>query len=415
MMFLSFEAMGGMNHCGRLYGLILAKRDSMLPYWIRLPLLLLFFYAGQVWAVNLPGLQTHGDAVVFRISKDLPTRDIFTLINPERLVVDQLNTAGTLLALREWKKNHPALPCITEIRAGLKPAHQARLVIEVSPSCKANLMKQAHYVEWTVSPNTNIPITRLQQVSTSIQPHPIDSAKKEMPSQKKQMIVVIDPGHGGKDPGATGRKGTHEKTIVLEIARQLAVLLNKSPRYHAILTRNSDYYIPLRDRLLIARKQSADLFISIHADAFSNTKARGSSVYALSQRGATSEAARWLAQNENASERMGGVELDNKSKLLRSVLINLSQTASVRDSLSIGSSILYSLNQVNLLHHRRVEQAAFVVLKSPDIPSLLIETGFLSNRHEEKLLNSPSQQRIIAKAIYEGINKYFNVYKYSHV
>ncbi len=234
---------------------------------------------------------------------------------------------------------------------------------------------------------------------------PVLSSKA--PKSKRNIVVVIDPGHGGKDPGATGRRGTHEKNIVLHIARYLQAILNKQPGFHAVLTRRGDYYIPLRGRLAIARRYKADMFISIHADAYQNRNAYGASVFALSRRGATSEAARWLAARENQSELMGGVELADKGSLLKSVLINLSQTATIRASLHIGQALLHSLGSISRLHHSTVEQAAFVVLKSPDIPSLLVESGFVSNSREELRLRSARYQHRLAKALMRGITRYF--------
>ncbi|MDF1655738.1 MAG: N-acetylmuramoyl-L-alanine amidase [Coxiellaceae bacterium] len=234
------------------------------------------------------------------------------------------------------------------------------------------------------------------------------------PQKLRQVVIVIDPGHGGKDPGATGRRGTHEKNVVLSISRQLQRLINQQRGFKAVLTRTGDYYLSLRKRLAIARKYKADMFIAVHADAYKNRKAHGASVYALSERGATSEAARWLAQRENKSELMGGVELSGKGHLLRSVLIDLSQTATISASLKIGNDMLHSLRRVTSLHHSVVEQAAFVVLKSPDIPSLLVETGFISNRHEENNLRSVRYQKRIANALMLGIKRYFVTYPPRH-
>lgn len=223
----------------------------------------------------------------------------------------------------------------------------------------------------------------------------------------RKVVVIIDPGHGGKDPGATGARGSHEKDIVLAVAKNLYAFLKEHPGIDPELTRNDDYFVPLRGRLKLARKGRADLFLAIHADAYKNLDARGVTVFALSERGATSEAARWLAQKENYSE-LGGVELSDKSYLLRSLLLDLSQTATIRDSVQFGYSELQALSKVARLHEPFVEQAPFVVLKSPDIPSLLIETGFISNAEEELLLNNPHYQKQIAKALMEGILSYLH-------
>jgi N-acetylmuramoyl-L-alanine amidase len=230
------------------------------------------------------------------------------------------------------------------------------------------------------------------------------SPKKTQP----HVVVVIDPGHGGKDPGATGPRGTHEKDVTLAISATLQKLINSIHGMHADLTRSGDYYLSLRQRLDVARQDKADLFIAIHADAYDNTTATGASVYALSERGATSEAARWLAERENYSE-LGGVKhFSDKSYLVRSVLLDLSQTVTITESLQIGRMMLAVLSQVTPLHHDEVEQARFVVLKSPDIPSLLVETGFITNPEEERLLVKPSFQYKMARAIAMGVVNYFN-------
>ena len=230
---------------------------------------------------------------------------------------------------------------------------------------------------------------------------------KYSPQKLRKIVIVIDPGHGGKDPGAIGKSGVHEKYIVLQISHDLYKDINDTYGFKAYLTRKTDVFLRLRQRLAVARRYRPNLFVAIHADAFLNDKASGASVFALSQRGATSEAARWLAVRENASELVGGVELSDKSHMLRSVLIDLSQTATIGSSMQIGQTILHSLGRKAKLHHKRVEQAAFVVLKSPDIPSLLIETGFLSNRREEYLLRKSSYRKKIAAAIAYGIVTYF--------
>ena len=222
-----------------------------------------------------------------------------------------------------------------------------------------------------------------------------------------KVIVVIDPGHGGKDPGATGPAGTHEKKVVLSIAKRLQSAINSNPGFKAVLTRGDDRYLTLRYRLALAREYHGDMFVAIHADAFINDSASGASVFALSSRGATSEAARWLAQRENQSEIMGGVDLADKDPTLRSVLIDLSQTATISASLQMGSGIISNLRDVVPMHVNHVEQAAFVVLKSPDIPSLLIETGFISNPDEEQQLLMRTHQQQLADAIAKGIVQYF--------
>jgi N-acetylmuramoyl-L-alanine amidase len=248
-----------------------------------------------------------------------------------------------------------------------------------------------------------------QEDSNEVQVPVVTSLNSDEKAKRysSKVIVVIDPGHGGKDPGATGPAGTHEKKVVLAIAKRLQSAINSNPGFKAVLTRGDDRYLSLRYRLALAREYHGDMFVAIHADAYINASASGASVFALSSRGATSEAARWLAQRENQSELMGGVDLADKDPTLRSVLIDLSQTATISASLQMGSGIMAQLRQVVPMHVNHVEQAAFVVLKSPDIPSLLIETGFLSNPTEEQQLIMASHQEQLADAMANGIVQYF--------
>lgn len=240
----------------------------------------------------------------------------------------------------------------------------------------------------------------------------IMSASKKVAKKttiNRKLVVVIDPGHGGRDSGAVGKNGITEKTIVLNIAKKLARRINSTKQMRAVLTRSGDDYVSLRERLLIARKNRADVFIAIHADAYMHDRASGVSIYALSPQGATSEAARWLAQQENHSE-LGRVELNelsDQSEMLRSIMIDLAQTATIKDSLQLGNHVLDIMNDFSKMHRKQVEQAPFVVLKSPDIPSILVETGFITNRHEEIRLASDHYQQKLADAVFNGINAYF--------
>lgn len=248
------------------------------------------------------------------------------------------------------------------------------------------------------------------------------AVREEKPIPAKNLIhletkphiftVVIDPGHGGKDSGARGQRGTNEKDVVLAIAKKLAYQINQKPNMRALLTRTGDYFVPLRQRLKLARKGDADLFVAIHADAFFNANAKGASVYALSEHGATSEAARWLSQRENYAV-LDDVKLNalqDRSPMLRSVLIDLAQTATIKDSMRLGTRVLAALDDVSSLHKGNVEQAPFMVLKSPDIPSVLVETGFISNPMEELRLASSSYQDQIAHALCHGIDIYVRKY-----
>ncbi|MDI1309532.1 MAG: N-acetylmuramoyl-L-alanine amidase [Methylotenera sp.] len=224
----------------------------------------------------------------------------------------------------------------------------------------------------------------------------------------RQIIIAIDAGHGGEDPGARGASGSREKDVTLMIAKKLKEKIDHEPNMRGVLTRDSDFFIPLHGRVVKARNMQADLFVSIHADAFTNPAARGSSVFALSERGATSAGARYLAKKENESDLIGGVSLDDKDPLLARTLLDLSQTATINDSLKLGKAVLTQIGAINTLHARRVEQAAFAVLKSPDIPSILVETAFISNPEEERRLNDPQYQDKLVTSILTGIKKYFS-------
>lgn len=264
-------------------------------------------------------------------------------------------------------------------------------------------------------------------VAEAIKPEPAkpDSAKYEAKSNQnakpeevvnlkpltkdslREIVIAIDAGHGGEDPGARGANGSHEKDITLMVAKRLKAKIDNEPGMRGVLTRDGDYFIPLHGRVVKARKLQADLFVSIHADAFTNQAARGSSVFALSERGATSASARYLAKKENESDLIGGVSLDDKDPVLARTLLDLSQTATINDSLKLGKAVLGHIGEINTLHKNHVEQAGFAVLKSPDIPSILVETAFISNPEEERKLNDEAYQDKLVGSILAGIKKYF--------
>ncbi len=235
----------------------------------------------------------------------------------------------------------------------------------------------------------------------------IKRAAPRDPSKLRDLIIAIDAGHGGEDPGTIGRKGTREKDVVLAIAKELNNLIKRERGMRPVMVRRGDYYVGLRKRTKIAREQRADLLVSIHADSFKDPRVRGSSVYVLSQNGASSEASRWLAEQENAADLVGGVSLDDKDDLLASVLLDLSQTATLSASTDVGTSVLKELGVFGKTHKRRVQRAGFMVLKSPDIPSILVETAYLSNPKEEKRLRTRAHQRKLAKAMAAGVRSYF--------
>ncbi len=324
----------------------------------------------------------------------------FFLKNPNRFVFDISGDYGFYNQVSaELLRNTP----IEKIHFAIHPNHQLRVVFVLKPNLKAQLKLFS-----AISTGNKYRLIA-ELISKSIRPAISSTSQIMLPkiAATRQIMIVIDPGHGGKDPGAIGRLGTKEKDVVLSIAKKLQYLINQQPGFKAELTRSGDYYLSLRQRLAIARQHKADMFIAIHADAYRDHKAGGASVFALSRRGATSEAARWLALRENQSELMGGLELADKEDMLRSVLINLSQTATIQASLYVGQNLLGNLHRITSLHHSQVEQAAFVVLKSPDIPSLLMEMGFLSNSQEEHKLRNEIYQQHLAQATMWGIRQYF--------
>jgi N-acetylmuramoyl-L-alanine amidase len=239
------------------------------------------------------------------------------------------------------------------------------------------------------------------------QPGPAAPTAAQKDRINRLTVVAIDPGHGGEDPGAIGPSGLKEKDVVLQVALLLRDRLNSRPGMRAMLTRDADFFVPLKDRVAKARRVQADLFVSIHADAFLNPEARGASVFALSQGGATSAAARWMAQKENAADVVGGVNAATKDTQVLRTLLDMSTTAQIKDSLRVGNEVLSRIGKVGRLHKRHVEQAGFAVLKAPDIPSILVETAFISNPDEEDKLRDPDYQKRLVEALYTGIERYF--------
>lgn len=250
-----------------------------------------------------------------------------------------------------------------------------------------------------------------QPTAPQAQPRPPakgkDAAGNNSGKVTRMVTIALDPGHGGEDPGATGATGVHEKDIVLEIAKRLKARLEDLPNTRVMLTRDADFFVPLGQRVEKARKVQADLFVSIHADAFIQASARGSSVFVLSEKGASSSAARWLANDQNKADLIGGINLGSQDKQLASVLFDLSTTAQINDSLKLGKAVLSEIGGINRLHKGSVEQAGFAVLKAPDIPSILVETAFISNPEEEARLKDDAYQNQLADAITKGIKRYF--------
>jgi N-acetylmuramoyl-L-alanine amidase len=334
--------------------------------------------------------------VVFDLSAPLD-HTLFMLKNPDRVVVDLRNVrlAGDVPQAEEQDR------LLARIRAGAQPGGDLRVVFDLRGQVRARsflLKPSANYGHRLV----------IDLQAQNKQPSPLPASKPgTMPGAPRDLIVALDPGHGGEDPGATGPARTREKDVVLDIAERLKSLIDREPGMRAVLTRKGDYYVGLRRRMELARAHGADLFVSIHADAFNDKRVHGSSVYILSHNGASSEAARWLAEQENAADLVGGVSLDDKDEVLASVLLDLSQTATISASTDVATRVLGELKSVGKTHKRHVERAGFMVLKSPDIPSILVETAFLSNPEEERKLKSSRYQRRLAQAVLEGIKAYF--------
>ncbi len=349
----------------------------------------------------------------------------FSLSKPNRFVVDVLDVVRT--------GSKPAIDFshtpIKNIRTGIRKGTDLRMVIELEEKVtgKAFVVPPSGGKGHRLVVEFDAPESKYVAVENKPAPAPAKSHAVEMQSApvvketprlitkkeivkrapERDLVIAIDAGHGGVDVGASGHRGTREKDVVLAIAKRLEALINKEPGMQALMIRDDDYFVSLRNRINKARTHRADMFISIHADAFPDKRAKGSSVYALSQHGATTEAARFLADSENASDLIGGVTLDDKDELLASVLLDLSQNATIEASLDVGGRVLNGLKTVGKVHKHRVEQAGFAVLKSPDIPSILVETAFISNPAEEKNLTTAAYQQKLATAMLKGIRSYF--------
>lgn len=363
----------------------------------------------------------------------------FLLENPNRLVVDlpglTLNEALNSLV----SKIKPNDPYIETLRIAQNRADVVRLVIDLKQKIAPQVFTLKPvgdyqyrlvldlYPEVAKDPllaliensaddplagviaqiDENKPDAPVPTVKGQKQPSlPKAIAKKPAPRGDRPILIAIDPGHGGEDPGASGSMGTKEKHIVLSIATRLRDLINNKPNMRAYMTRDSDFFVPLQVRVQKSRRVKADLFVSIHADAFANKSARGTSVFALSRSGATSASARYLAKKENAADSIGGIDFSTHDKATAKVLLDMTTNAQINDSLEIGHKVLNALSQINGIHSRRVEQAGFAVLKSPDTPSILVETAFISNPQEEKFLRNKSNQQKLAAGILKGIEAY---------
>lgn len=388
--------------------------------------------------------------------------NVFTLSAPNRVVID-IDGAHMATALNDVAN---ARTPIRSLRAGNRGAEQIRIVLEMnsdvtpksfllapnqtyghrlvldlfdqanggsvatsapvaSPVPASSTPKSAPAESTALPPASQFRITKISPSGAAsspvsqpvapppVQTTPVNTAKASAAHRtqgRRDVVIALDAGHGGEDPGAIGPNGLQEKGVVLEIARKVQHLINQEKGFRAELVRTGDYFIPLRKRTEIARSKGADLFVSIHADAAPRSSAFGASVYALSDKGATSEAARWLADSENNSDKIGGVggvSLEDKDPMLAGVLLDLSMTATLSSSLDVGARVLGNVGRIAPLHKSRVEQAGFMVLKSPDIPSILVETGFISNPQESVKLNTAAHQQALARSIQAGVHQFF--------
>lgn len=344
----------------------------------------------------------------------------FNLANPDRLVIDLQGVTLNSILKDIGGLINSTDPYIKSARAGQFNPDTVRVVLELKAPVKPQIFTLA-----PVSEFKNRLVVDLYPLNAATHDDPLlglledyNKGRLEQPEAKprtknsqdtnRPVVIMLDPGHGGEDPGATGPSGHHEKDVVIKIARQLKQLIQADPNMKVYMTREDDVFIPLGVRVAKARKLNADLFISIHADAFPNPSASGASVFALSEQGATSSAARFLAKTQNESDLIGGVKIGNtKDRYLAHTLLDLTQTATINDSLKLGKAVLGQVGGLNRLHRGRVEQAGFAVLKAPDIPSILVETAFISNPDEEQRLISGEFQQKMAQAIFSGVKAYF--------
>ena len=391
---------------------------------------ILFFFglqlssvSGYAQQINVNALRYTTTAQQNRILFDVtvaPEHRVFVMDNPSRLVID-IKNAQLEHALNQPSAGHPLF---VRVRAGIKNDTDLRIVVDLkAPISSKNFSISAsndeahHRLVVDLFNKEPIVVAEIEKKTATVTEaaKAVESktaailpvADKSAESKSAERIVIaIDAGHGGEDPGAHGPRGTEEKKVTFAIAKKLEALINGQPGMKAVMVRKDDYYVGLRDRMQIARAAKADLFISIHADAFHDAEIKGASVYTLSTSGASSEAARWLADNENSAD-LVGVSLNDKEDVLASVLLDLSQTATQEASVNVANRVLKSFDNIADLHKDSVQKAGFIVLKSPDIPSILVETAFISNPSEEQNLLSAQYQSKMANVIFNGVRSYF--------
>ena len=348
---------------------------------------------GCVNAAQLEQLRVSTDAqktrLVFDLSDTTPFKS-FTLKNPDRLVVD----FNKIRVAKSFAPSTSESPLLRNVRFAERNDGSVRVVLDLTAAVSEK--------SFTLAPKGSEGHRVVMDLSS-------DAIVAEAPKKElRDVVVAVDAGHGGKDPGAIGLRGkAHEKRVTLQIARRVKRLIDAQPGMRAVLVRSGDYYIPLRKRTQIARKHDADLFVSIHADAFHKSHVHGASVFVVSNRGASSEMARWLANRENASDLAGGVAISDVSDDVAKTLLDLSRTGSQEASYKAAEKVHRELDKIGKMHSRRVQNAGFMVLKSPDIPSMLVETGFISNPNEARRLTNGKHQEKIAKSIVNGVRAYF--------
>ena len=421
---------------------LLRPRDSVLePFILCLIALACIGYAATAFAQTQTPVQVSAarvwpaaDYTRVTLESPLPIRhQVMSLKNPERLVVDLENVALNSALNGLTEKIGANDPYVKSVRIGQFKPSVVRLVFDLKSEVKPQVFALAPVAGYahrlaldiypleppdplmtmvenrerppesaaaTVAPSPEKPAARAPEKSEKV-------TRATPPRNARVITIAIDAGHGGEDPGARGSNGTWEKNITLAISRKLKERIDQEPNMRAIMLRDGDYFMSLGARVVKARRANADLFVSVHADAFTSPEARGSSVFALSERGATSAAANWLARKENEADLIGGVNLDVQDPFLKQTLLDLSQTATINDSLKLAKAVLGEVGSINKLHKNHVEQAGFAVLKSPDIPSILVETAFITNPDEERRLNNDAYQNKMAEAIFAGIKRYF--------
>jgi N-acetylmuramoyl-L-alanine amidase len=372
------------------------SRGGRLKFCVGVLLLVTGSAAGAATVQNVRAWSgPEGTRVVFELSGPVEHR-VFALANPDRVVIDLPNASAAVgLNLIDPKG------AVTALRTGARPGGELRLVLELNDTARPKTFLLAPHEQYGHRLVVDLPPSQATAV--------VRRAPQPSTDSGRDVVVVIDAGHGGEDPGASGRGGAREKDVVLAIARKLATEVNNQPGMRAVLVRDGDYFVSHRKRMEIAHAARADFFISIHADSYRDSQAKGATVYVLSDKGASDEAALLLAQRENASDLIGGVSLADKDQLLARVLLDLSQSAALNASTAAGQRLIRRMSTVTAMRRREVQQAPFLVLKSPDIPSVLVETAYISNPREEASLRSAKYQSALAAALKQGIVDYFAV------